>query len=137
MQRGLAALSWFGVVLSGGLHVAFWRGLPLSGASLGALGLAFALAACALLGVILTIQKHAGDQAFGFFQVVPGWARVALGIGFLLVVANFVDWMPIAGPWRASAADPAAFERAFSVVLAWQTMAAAFYHSFRPQETPA
>lgn len=137
MQRALAALSWLGVALAGGLHVAFWRGLPLDGGSLAALAGAFLLAAGALLGVILTVQRHAGEPAYGFFEVLPRAGRIALGLGFLLVVANVIDWMPIAGAWRGSGADPAAFERAFSVILAWQTMAAAWYHTCLPHEAPS
>lgn len=137
MKRGLAALSWLGVALAGGLHVAFWRGLPLDAPALGALALAFLLAAIALLGLILVIQRHAGEPDHAFFAVVPRIGRILLGIGFLGVAVNFIDWMPVAGPWRASGADPAAFERAFSAVLAWQTLAAALYHSYRPLEGPA
>ena len=134
MQRALAPLSWLGVALADDLHIAFWRGLPLDGWALTTLTGTFLVAAGALLGLILTVQRHAGELAYGYFEVVPRVGRIALGLGFLLVVANLIDWMPIAGAWRGSGADPAAFERAFSAILAWQTMAAALYHTYVPTE---
>ena len=133
-QRGLSHLSWLGVLLAGGLHIAFFRGQPLDGPMLAALVLAFVVAAIALATMILALQRHAGDPAWGFFQVVPGWGRLLLGVGFFVVAANVVDWMPIAGPSRAGALGPGAFERAFAAIVAWQTLAAALYHTFHPRE---
>ena len=136
MARALAVLAWLGVAMVGALHIAFWRGAPLGGVTLGGLVAGFAIAVVVLLGLILTIQQAAaapdGGASKGYFQVVPGWGRWVLGLGFVYVALHFVDWLPIAG--RRGGVDPSAFERAFSAIVAWQLAAAAFYHTYVPAE---
>ena len=131
MARAFAIASWLGVALSFGLHVAFWRGLPASAASLGGLALAFGLTAAALFGMILALQAaaQAGRTDQAFFAVVPPAARWLLGLGFLYVAAHLVDYMPVGG--RGSHVDVSAFERVFSAIVAWQALVAALYHTHR------
>lgn len=134
MARTLAVLSWLGVALVGALHIAFWRGAPLGGATLAGLVAGFVLAIAALLGLILAVQRAATGPDAGvgaaYFAVVPRWGRWVLGLGFVYVALHFVDWLPVGG--RRGAVDPTAFERAFSAIMAWQLMAAAFYHTYVP-----
>lgn len=137
MARVLAVLSWIGVLLVGALHVAFWRGVPLGGTTLAGLVVGFVIAIVALVGLILAVQRAAmapgGAIGQAYFQVVPGWARAVLLVGFVYVALHFVDWLPIAGR-GGGGVDPTAFERAFSAIVAWQLMAAGFYHTFAPEE---
>ncbi len=136
MTRVFAILSWLGVALVATLHIAFWRGAPLGGLTLAGLVLGFGLAIVALLALILAVQRAANTPGAGpsaaYFAVVPRWGRWVLMIGFLYVAMHFVDWLPISGR-GGGGGDPAAFERAFSAIMAWQLMAAAFYHTYAPR----
>lgn len=122
--------AWLAFFLAVALHIAFWRGWPLAMPGFVALLVAFLLAAFGLMGAILYIQAGGPGPT-----ALPGPTRWVLGLGFIYVALNLIDWFPVGGG-TGGGNDPAAFERAFSAILAWQGLAAAFYHTLAPRLKP-